>query len=267
MHLFIGTVCLLATLVNTGFAPLSNGIVQTQNFATFKASNERRERAEREWKRLLESYNLPDTPPDFYPITHTVRSLGPAANQIQIIPPSENPSPPAEAVRIGVKLFLERWRELLGAGLNELSLVEAREADHLFRLTFKQVGYLFPIASPYGELTLIVNDTGKLVQFEDRLIPFIDIPLRPLMEREAVAKLLINREFTYSDIAGRPQRVRINGREEIQIKRLVIFPLERDNALNLHLAWQLQVGQSLTWTVYLNAITGEELKAEQNFQT
>ena len=38
------------------------------------------------------------------------------------------------------------------------------------------------------------------------------------------------------------------------------------DAIEVHLAWELVAGKSLSWTVYLDAVTGEELRIVQNFQ-
>src|SRR5215831_11635743 len=49
---------------------------QKENYpGLIKDSTDRRARAETEWRRMLEAYNAPQTPPDFYPITYTPRSL------------------------------------------------------------------------------------------------------------------------------------------------------------------------------------------------
>jgi hypothetical protein len=53
----------------------------------------------------------------------------------------------------------------------------------------------------------------------------------------------------------------------VSVKRLVVLPVEKSDAIELHLAWELIAGKSLSWTVYIDAVTGEELKVIQNFQT
>jgi hypothetical protein len=47
----------------------------------------------------------------------------------------------------------------------------------------------------------------------------------------------------------------------------VTLPIEKADAIEVHLAWEVVAGKSLTWTVYIDAMTGEELKVNQNFNT
>ena len=73
--------------------------------------------------------------------------------------------------------------------------------------------------------------------------------------------------FTYTDIAGREQRLEIGAADEVTVKRLVILPIQKGDAVEVHLAWEIVAGKSMTWTMYLDAMNGDELKVTQNFQT
>jgi hypothetical protein len=53
----------------------------------------------------------------------------------------------------------------------------------------------------------------------------------------------------------------------VSVKRAVILPIEKSDMIEVHLAWEIVAGKSLSWTVYIDAINGEELKVIQNFQT
>jgi hypothetical protein len=59
----------------------------------------------------------------------------------------------------------------------------------------------------------------------------------------------------------------ISNLAEVTVNEPVVFPIEKGDSIEVHLAWQLVAGTSLTWTIYIDAITGEELKVVQNFQT
>ena len=230
-------------------------------------SQPRREKAEREWRRMLDFYKVAQTPPDLYPVTYTPRSIGGAAGSIKLLAGAPEPGTEAMTLREAVKRFIDQWRELIGADPLTVSLVAATDAADALRLTYRQASYAFPIAGNFGEMTAIISRDGRLLQIDDRFIPVVEIPQRPAIDREEAARRVVGRTFTYSDIAGRPQQVRVNNPAEIKVKRVVVVPAEKSDTVEVHLAWEIVAGSSLSWTVYLDAMTGEELSAVQNFQT
>src|SRR5262249_57595193 len=79
-----------------------------------KDSTDRRARAETEWRRMLEAYNVPQTPPDLYPITYTPRSLLGVSNGIKIASqPSLGNDPQALAFRDFATASLQRSPPLI----------------------------------------------------------------------------------------------------------------------------------------------------------
>jgi hypothetical protein len=105
------------------------------------------------------------------------------------------------------------------------------------------------------------------MQLDDRFVPTVDLPLRPSIERDAAAKRVVGRTFSYTDIAGGQQRSQIAEPSEITVKRLVTLPVEKGDVIEIRLAWEVVAGRSLSWTVYIDAVTGEEVRVIQNFQT
>jgi len=134
-------------------------------------------------------------------------------------------------------------------------------------LTYRQASYPFPVAGNFGEMVAVLSADGRLVQLDDRFIPLVELPLRPAIERDDAAKRVVGRTFTYTDIAGREQRAQISSRDEVTVKQLVVLPVEKGDAIEVHLAWEIVAGKSLSWTVYIDAIGGEDLRVVQNFQT
>jgi hypothetical protein len=238
-----------------------------QTFGIVKPDAERCDRIKREWQRFQEAYALTASEASLHPITCMPQSLGAASGQIQIVASPSQQEPLAETMRFAVKSFIDRWRELIGASPDIVSLAQAEESADGYRFRYAQANYPFPVVGGFGDLTILITREGRLTQIEDRFIPLVEMPLRPVIERLDAAKGLVGRTFRYKDIAGREQRVEITSIEEVKVMRLVTLPIAKDNALEIHLAWEIQAGKSLSWTVYIDAITGAELKAEQNFQT
>jgi hypothetical protein len=239
-----------------------------QNYpALIQDSTERRERADREWRRMLDAYGAPYTSPELDPVTYTPRSLAAVSGGLQIMSAPPDPAMEELGLREGVKKFIDRWRELIGADPATISLVEASPIEGGQRLTYRQAGFSYPVADNFGVMIAVITSTGRLLQLDDRFLPVVELPARPTIEREAAAAGLVGRTFTYSDIAGRPQQARINNEAEVTVRQLVVLPVEKENAIEAHLAWEIIAGSSLSWTVFIDAINGEELKVVQNFQT
>jgi hypothetical protein len=235
--------------------------------AIIKDSTERRAKAEREWRRMLDAYNVPQTPPDLYPIIYTPRSLLGVTGGIQIMAAKPEPGNETIGLREAVKGFIDRWRDLLGADPASVSLVNGDQSTQIQRLTYRQSNYPFPIAGNFGEMVAVINADGRLMQLDARFIPVIEFPARPQVEREVAARTVVGRTFTYTDIAGREQRTQIANPGEVIVKQAVILPIEKGDAIEVHLAWEIVAGSSLSWTIFIDAINGEELKVVQNFQT
>ena len=239
-----------------------------QNYpAVIKDSSERRARAEREWRRMLDAYSVPQTPPDLYPITHTPRSLLGVAGGIKLVTFVPEPGTETVAIREAMRRFLDRWRELLGAEPAAVSLLSNDTSGDTQRLTYKQANYAFPLAGNAGEMVAVLSRDGRLMQLDSRFIPVVELPSRPLIDRDSAAKKVMGRSFTYSDIAGHEQRAQIGGLDEVTVKRLVVLPIEKGDATEVHLAWEIIAGKQLSWTIYVDAMTGNDLRVTQNFQT
>ena len=258
---------LIALATGCEQTPQVPGVAKQNYPAIITDSSERRARAEREWRRMLDAYGVTQTPPDLYPIIYTPRSLLGVSGAIKIMPYKPEPGSEDIALRTAVRGYIDRWRELVGVDPASLSLVGAAVSDSAHRLTYRQANYPFPIATGFGEIVVVISSDGSLIQLDDRIVPVVELPLQPAITREDAARRVLGRSFTYSDVAGRPQQVRIDAAEAISVKQLVSLPVERGDAIEVHLAWEIVAGTSLTWTVYIDAMTGDEIKVTQNFNT
>ncbi len=260
---------LIAAFLLTGWdvSPQGSGGSKQNYPAMIKDSADQRAKAERDWRRMLDSYGVPQTPPDLYPIIDTPRSLLGVSGGIKLLGATPESGTEAFALRQAMKLFIDRWRDLLGADPTSISLISADESADTRRLTFRQGNYAYPVAGNFGEMVAVVSSDGRLMQLDDRFIPVVDLPLKPSTDRDVAAKKVVGKVFTYTDTAGREQRLEIGAPSEVTVKRLVILPIQKGDAVEVHLAWEVVAGKSMTWTMYLDAMNGDELKVAQNFQT
>lgn len=232
-------------------------------------SPERREAARAGWERLFDDYGVPSERrriPDLNPFIYTPQSFlgsGPiplataSAEQVD-----------EERIRLLLREFIVKRAELLGVTPDQLSLVEViPAATGTKRFSYTQAGYPHPIAPPSGRLEFIVTDAGQIIQIVDTAIPVVRVPTDPRISREAAQQRVVGTTFTYGDIAGRPQQVTITDVQQVRVERLVIYPEQTEAALRIRLVWEITAGEGLTWTVFLDAITGETVGTRQNFQT
>src|SRR5262249_13375900 len=235
--------------------------------AIIKDSTERRAKAEREWRQMLDSYGVAQTPPDLHPIIWTPRSLLGISGGIKIMNVPPEATVDQLTLREAMRSFIDRWRDLIGADPSSVSLVSGDQSDNIQRLTYRQANYAYPVAGNAGEMTAVVSQDGRLLQLDDRFIPRVDLPAAPTVQREAAARRLKGRTFVYTDLAGQEQRATIGSVDEVAVKRLVVLSIEKGDAIEIHLAWEIIAGKQLSWTVYIDAVSGEELRVAQNFQT
>lgn len=268
MILHIITSLLIAVLsVASEASPESQNKGKQTYPAIIKDSPEARAKAEREWRRMLDSYGIPPTPPDLYPITNTPRSLLGISGGIPLLSVKPEPGTEPFSRRAAVKTFLDRWRDLIGIDPAYISLISADVSGDSERLTYRQANYAYPVAGNFGEMVAVVRMDGRLMQLDDRFVPVVDLPLKPTTDRDIAAKKILGRTFSYTDIAGREQRIPIGAANEVSVKRIVILPIEKGDSIEVRLAWEIIAGRSVSWTVYIDAVNGEEIKVVQNFQT
>ncbi|MBI3650705.1 MAG: hypothetical protein HY231_06615 [Acidobacteria bacterium] len=231
-----------------------------------QASEARQALAQREWQRLLEAYNVKAVEADLYPVIVTPRSLTHVQGGLKITTIAIQPGTEEVTIREAARKFIERWRDLLGLTPAGMSLVSAQHLGDAHRLNYKQADYPFPLAGTFGTMTLSLSNDGRLLQLDDRFIPVVDLPIKPVIDRQAVILRVANRTFTYSNVAGQPQSLKIAA-SDISVQGLVVYPVEKNDKIEVHLAWEIAAGKSLAWNVYIDAINGEDIAAVQKFNT
>lgn len=242
-----------------------------------EASPARAQAAEDSWNQFLAEYRLSYVRPELEPILYTPRTLPPAlAMQISVKPSDKKADEPMDEAHAKeyLRRFIDNHRAVLSGdqrssalSLKDLSLITFGNEGNLYRAVYRQMNYSFPIENGYGELRIVLSKTGALLQLSSRLIPAVEFPSRPKLEADSFTSKFIGREFTYSNIAGQPLSYKVAQASEINVKELVVFPKVSEQKMILHLAYPCEIGRGTTWTVFVDAITGEELETKQNFQS
>ncbi|MBO0720069.1 MAG: hypothetical protein J2P41_04565 [Blastocatellia bacterium] len=232
---------------------------------TYEPAAGRVEEIQGAWRKFLDDAQLPFSPLDLEPVFNTPRSL-PAelAGRINLLRNKRDSLGEMEA-KEAVRDFLEGTFGIFGGNPQELSLISFSSTGNSYNFIYQQANYTFPLASGYGELNVAIDKTGRLLALSSSLVPKLDLPTSPSVNPEEFVDKLMGREFSYTTIAGKVQTYRIAKREEITVEDLIVYPRRQGDKLTIHLAYPVIVGNEMTWTVFIDAINGEELDIHQNF--
>jgi hypothetical protein len=227
--------------------------------------------AETAWRAFLTEFQLPETKLDTEPVLNTPRAL-PLSLAGKINVHTKGGAFDELAAKDALRRFIERAAVVLSGGqretaltLRDLSLVTFNDEGSMYRAVYQQRNFPYPLASGYGELALAVSKAGLLLQWGSRLLPRVDLTGRTLLATKDLPDRFVGRTFSYTSIAGQPLSYRVANRSEAVVKDPVIYPKLTGNRLTLHIAYPIEVGSGTTWTVFADAVTGEELDVRQNF--
>jgi hypothetical protein len=236
---------------------------------------QRRQAALAAWKKLTAEFQLPEAILDQEPVLGGPRALPPeVAGRITL--QAKSAAFGELEAKEAMRRFIERASGFLfpnltndqsqsSIGLKDLSLVSFTDDGTFYRAVYRQANYPFPISGGYGELRLAAGKNGTLLQLNSRIIPVVDLPTRAEITPQSLMDKMVGREFSYTDIAGQPLSYKVANRSEVSVKDLVVYPKLEGNRITIHLAYPVEAGQGMTWTVYVDAITGQEIDVTQNF--
>jgi len=243
-----------------------------QNYPpTIEDTPQRRQAAEDAWKKFIAEFRLPEAKPDLEPVLNTPRAL-PSELAGRIVLHTKGGAFGELEAKEAMRRFIERASGALfpdptngSLDLKDLSLVSFSNDGNFYRAVYRQANYPFPIAGGYGELRLAAGKNGTLLQWGSRIIPVFDLPTRAEVTPQSIGDKMVGREFSYSNIAGQPMKYKVANRAEVSVKDLVVYPKQEGARITVHLAYPVEAGQGMTWTVYVDAITGQEIDVKQNF--
>jgi len=116
-------------------------------------------------------------------------------------------------------------------------------------------------------ITVMLNERGMLKEC-GAWVPPKTVPLHPAISDQAAKTSLIGKTFQYVKFSGGRGTFQVTEESltEPASKALLIKASLTGHRLEVRLAWKIAVDQQM-WTVYLDAMTFEELMTVQNFRT
>jgi hypothetical protein len=237
-------------------------------FAVLAASDERQTAALANWKSIVGEQSAAASPtPDLRPVTATLASLPAGLRDFPRLPlvvAEAGQKPTEEETRESLRRFLSTAAPLLGIDLKHVSLVEVTDAaGGSRRALYRQNPFAYPLRNGYGEVGVTFTPDLRVVGLDSTAVPDAErlgrtlaaVP-KTVTAAQAVAALN-NRSVTYADRSGAQQTRTLTQPDPTAARQLVVFPLQRDAALELHVAWEVAADPTLL--VYVDAATGEVL--------
>ncbi|MGI9069608.1 MAG: hypothetical protein ACR2HX_24780 [Pyrinomonadaceae bacterium] len=207
------------------------------------------------------------------PITATIRSLPADPSRPLILPKvGAGAIMNEEETREALRRFITDSRELIGADPAKLSLVErVDQPDGSKVAIYEQRPFRYPIRGKYGKLEIRFTTDRRIINISSTCIPQADriqtalAALNVRVKAEDAVKQLRENGIMYTDANGTTSNIKIPAASEVMARGLVIYiqpSKSQPDALEFHLAWEIQPVIGSIKTAYVDAINGETIAIE-----
>jgi len=211
--------------------------------------------------------------PQLQPVTGTIRGLPPQASGSFFLPKvGAGATMNEEETRESLRRFIRDWQELIGSDPAKLSLIERTDQPDGSKLaSYQQRPFRYPIRGNYGKLLIqftsdrrILNLTSSCIPDADRIqSAFSALNVRPRAE-ETLQKLRA-KGLTYIDAQGTERTFAIPSASELTARQMTIYILpakDQPEALEFHLAWEIEITNAPVKLAYVDDLNGEVLATE-----
>jgi len=213
------------------------------------------------------------TQPQLQPVTGTILGLPPQSSGSFFLPKvGAGATMNEEETRESLRRFIRDWQELIGSDPAKLSLIERTDQPDGSKLaSYQQRPFRYPIRGNYGKLLIhftsdrrILNLTSSCIPDADRIQSAISaLNVRPRAE-ETLQKLRA-KGLTYMDAQGTVRTFAIPSTSEMTARQMTIYILpakDQPEALEFHLAWEIEFTNAPVKLAYVDALNGEVLATE-----
>ena len=205
------------------------------------------------------------------PITAAIQSLPMLSTPVLLPKVGINPEMDEEETRESLRRFITDWRVLIGADPAHLSLVERTDRPDGVKLArYEQRPFRYPLRGGYGSLEIqflpnrvVRNITSTCVPDAERLQSAL-APVTPKLTAAEAINVVRSSEISYTNASGQQITARVGANEDVTPVELVtlVFPSSgRTDSLELHIAWEINVGSNPRRLIYVDAVEGKVLRA------
>jgi hypothetical protein len=206
------------------------------------------------------------------PITSTIQSLRSSANRPVYLPKLGTAAEMTEEeTRESLRRFITEWQNIIGADPEDLSLVtNTKQPDGTQLVIYEQRPFRFPLRGNHGRLQIrfgmdrrVLDITSTCIPDADRLQPLL-AATTPTVTPEDAVKFVAENGISHTGPDGQTQLVK-PAIADINARELVIYisgSSPAANALDFHLAWEIEVENSAVKKVYLDAVKSQIIATE-----
>ena len=245
----------------------------------YSASATARSEIEGAWKSFCSENALSFAAPEFDSITNTPLSLPQGLSGKVLLTEKKQIASELE-LRESLRSFIQKNSFLLFSdhdfettGLGNLTLVSfSRELRRkpvletdVYQAVYHQTSYNYPIENGYGVLRLSIAANGLLMQVNSRLIPRYNLSEQTLLPASEIIDKILGNEYQISLPNGQRLSITPVRKDEASLKGLVIYPKPAGQRLAIHLAYVVRIGNGKSWSVFVDALTGENLGSKPDF--
>jgi hypothetical protein len=207
------------------------------------------------------------------PITAAIKSLPPVLNAPLYLPKvGAGVEMNEEETRESLRRFINDWRVMIGANPAHLSLVERLDRpDGVKVARYEQRPFRFPLRGGYGSLQIEFLANRALRNLSSSCLPDAErlqaalAPIVPRLTSEEVIKTVRSSEIPITNSSGQQINLRVAPSDDVTAAQLVTYvgpSSGRSDALELHVAWELNVGANPRRLVYVDAVDGKIIGSE-----
>lgn len=204
------------------------------------------------------------------PVTAAIQSLPNLSTSLYLPKVGINPEMNEEETRESLRRFITDWRVLIGADPAHLSLVERMDRpDGVKTARYEQRPFRYPLRGGFGSLEIqflpnraVRNITSTCLPDAEQLQSAL-APVTPKLTAADAINVVRSSDITYTNATGQPT-ASVGATEEVTPVELVtlVFPTSgRTDSLELHIAWEINVGANPRRLVYVDAVEGKVLQA------
>ena len=219
------------------------------------------------------SENISGIKPQLQPVTGTVLTLPPNSAAALYLPKlGAGTVMTEEETRESLRRFIREWQQLIGSDPAKLSLVERiDQPDGSKRAIYEQRPFRYPIRGGYGKLQInfgvdrrVINLTSSCIPDAERIQNALSaLNLRPKAE-DAVQQLQ-EKSASYLDANRNKLTFTLPSASQINPRGLTTYILrakDRTDALEFHLAWEMELTNAPVKLIYVDAVNGEIVGTE-----
>ena len=219
------------------------------------------------------SENISGIKPQLQPVTGTVLTLPPNSAAALYLPKlGAGTVMTEEETRESLRRFIREWQQLIGSDPAKLSLVERIDQPDGSKLAiYEQRPFRYPIRGGYGKLQinfgvdrLVINLTSSCIPDAERIQNALSaLNLRPKAE-DAVQQLQ-EKSASYLDANRNKLTFTLPSASQINPRGLTTYTLrakDRTDALEFHLAWEMELTNAPVKLIYVDAVNGEIVGTE-----